>query len=125
MSGIPDVGFAGKKPKNARAARPVSELIQENRLQKKEKRRSLQHFYSGSSSEDEDERTNRSAANQQKAPGTFAVGIASRKFVKEPEHEDESDHEETCEYCMAEKVRWLLVRGGAFAVCGGGVKESL
>ena len=105
ISGVPDVGFVTKKPKNARTARPVSEFIPENRLQKKENRRSLQHHYQGSSSEDEDEKTNRAASNKNKSPGsTFSVGMASRKLTKESEQEDESDHEETCEYCLAEKV---------------------
>ena len=69
---------------------------------RKEQRRSLQLTYSGSSSDDDD-RTNRKAGS--KRPGTFTVGLASRsKDQKYNMVESDSDHEEACEFCAAEKV---------------------
>lgn len=70
--------------------------------QRRDKRRSLQLRYSGSSSDD-DERTNRAVAA--KKGGTFAVGLAARNIEHKEGGASESDHEETCEYCAAEKVK--------------------
>ena len=71
---------------------------------KKDQRRSLQYPgpYSGSSTDD-DEKTDRAAAlNRERGTGTFAVGLSARSVTRESE--EDSDHEETCEYCAAEKV---------------------
>ena len=101
---LPDVGFISSK-QNRRQTRPMSEVIPDGvpySSRRKDKRRSLQLSYTGSSSDD-DERTNR--AVEEKKRGTFAVGLASRNIEHtEPEGESDSDHEETCEYCAAEKV---------------------
>ncbi|XP_031572574.1 uncharacterized protein LOC116306634 isoform X2 [Actinia tenebrosa] len=106
---MPEVGFSGNKSKS-RSTRPMSEIIGDREpytSRKRENRRSLQHRYSGSSSEDDDERTNKAAAaKRDKGPsGTFSVGMSSRNFATQ-KHEDQSDseHEETCEYCAAEKA---------------------
>ncbi|KAK3731424.1 hypothetical protein QZH41_003594 [Actinostola sp. cb2023] len=105
----PDVGFSGSRPK-PRHTRPVSEILPDREpytARKRENRRSLQQRYSGSSSEDDDERTNKRAGNvrAEKAAsgGTFTVGMASRHLAKREEPSD-SEHEETCEYCAAEKA---------------------
>ena len=103
---LPDVGFISSK-QTRRQTRPLSEAIPDRApysSRRKAQRRSLQLSYSGSST-DEDERTNR--AVEAKRGGTFAVGLAARNI----EHKEagaggsDSDHEETCEYCAAEKVR--------------------
>lgn len=102
---LPDVGFISSK-QTRRQTRPLSEAIPDRApysSRRKAQRRSLQLSYSGSST-DEDERTNR--AVEAKRGGTFAVGLAARNI----EHKEagdggsDSDHEETCEYCAAEKV---------------------
>lgn len=109
---MPDVGFAGSRSK-PRSTRPISEVLPDREpytSRKRENRRSLQHRYSGSSSEDDDERTNKQAGNlrSEKAAsgGTFSVGMASRNLTKRDAASD-SEHEETCEYCAAEKVSTL------------------
>lgn len=101
---MPDVGFAGSHSKT-RQTRPVSEFIPDrapySAARKKENRLSLQQHYSGSSS-DEDEQTDRAAAlKRERGTGTFAVGLSARNVAKDSE---DSDHDETCEYCAAEKV---------------------
>ena len=102
---LPDVGFISTKQPRRHQARPLSEAIPDRApysSQLRDKRRSLQLRYSGSSSDD-DERTNRSVGS--KRGGTFAVGLAARNIEhKEAGQESQSDHEETCEYCAAEKV---------------------
>ena len=101
---LPDVGFVSSKS-NRRQTRPISEVIPDGvpySSRRKDKRRSLQLSYTGSSSDD-DERTNR--AVEVKKKGTFSVGLASRNIEhSEPAGESDSEHEETCEYCAAEKV---------------------
>ena len=101
---LPDVGFVSSKP-NRRQTRPMSEVIPGGvpySSRRKDKRQSLQLSYTGSSTDD-DERTNRAA--EVKKTGTFAVGLASRNIEhSEPAGESDSEHEETCEYCAAEKV---------------------
>lgn len=104
LADLPDVGFISNKP-TRRQTRPVSEAFPERApysSRRKAQRRSLQLSYSGSST-DEDERTNR--AVEAKRGGTFSVGLASRTVEqKEAAGGSDSDHEETCEYCAAEKV---------------------
>ncbi|XP_022781849.1 dentin sialophosphoprotein-like isoform X2 [Stylophora pistillata] len=101
---LPDVGFVSSKS-NRRQTRPISEVIPDGvpySSRRKDKRRSLQLSYTGSSSDD-DERTNR--AVEVKKKGTFSVGLASRNIEhSEPAGESDSEHEETCEYCAAEKA---------------------
>ena len=104
LADLPDVGFISNKP-TRRQTRPLSEAFPDRApysSRRKAQRRSLQLSYSGSST-DEDERTNR--AVEAKRGGTFAVGLASRNAEqKEAAVGSDSDHEETCEYCAAEKV---------------------
>lgn len=51
------------------------------------------------------------------------MGLAARNIEqKEGGDSDGSDHEETCEYCAAEKVNvqpacWALNRGGSGEIC--------
>lgn len=106
LASLPDVGFISSKEARRHQSRPLSEAIPDRApysSQRKDKRRSLQLRYSGSSSDD-DERTNRAVGS--KRGGTFAVGLAARNI----DHKDvgggesESDHEESCEYCAAEKA---------------------
>lgn len=102
---IPDVGFVSYKQPRRHQARPLSEVVLDKApysSQCRDKRRSLQLRYSGSSSDD-DERTNRAVAA--KKGGTFAVGLAARNIEHKEGRASESDHEETCEYCVAEKVK--------------------
>ena len=101
---LPDVGFISNKQPRRQEARPLSEAMPDRTpysSQRRDKRRSLQLHYSGSSSDD-DERTNR--AEGSKRGGTFAVGLAARNIEQREGGDSESDHEETCEYCAAEKV---------------------
>ena len=104
LADLPDVGFISNKPPR-RQTRPLSEAFPDRApysSRRKAQRRSLQLSYSGSST-DEDERTNR--AVEAKRGGTFSVGLASRNVEqKEAAEGSDSDHEETCEYCAAEKV---------------------
>ena len=104
LADLPDVGFISNKP-TRKQMRPLSEAFPDRApysSRRKAQRRSLQLSYSGSST-DEDERTNR--AVEAKRGGTFAVGLASRNVEqKEAAGGSDSDHEETCEYCAAEKV---------------------
>lgn len=103
---LPDVGFISGKQPRRHQARPLSEAIPDRApysSQRKDKRRSLQLHYSGSSSDD-DERTNKAVGS--KRGGTFAVGLAARNIEQKEGGESESDHEETCEYCAAEKVNF-------------------
>ncbi len=106
---LPDVGFISNK-QTKRQTRPLSEAIPDRgpySSRRKAQRRSLQLSYSGSST-DEDERTNR--AVEAKRGGTFAVGLAARNIEqKEEARGSDSDHEETCEYCAAEKVRTAVI----------------
>ena len=113
---VPDVGFVGRnKQTRRRENRPLSEAIFDRApysSQRKDKRLSLQLNHSGSSS-DEDERTNIAAAS--KRGGTFAVGLAARNKELKDVGDSETDHEETCEYCAAEKVnRACVICEGAY-----------
>ncbi|XP_032233970.1 uncharacterized protein LOC5509154 isoform X2 [Nematostella vectensis] len=106
VSQVPDVDFAGNKQRS-RGSRPLSEVIPERApyaSRKRENRRSLQPRCSGSSSEDEDEKTNRAAGARRAhgSAGTFSVGMASRDLSSK--QSQDSDHDETCEYCQAEKA---------------------
>lgn len=102
---VPDVGFISSKQTRRHQSRPLSEAIPPDRApyssQRREKRLSLQLDYSGSSSDD-DERTNR--AVESKRGGTFAVGLAARNKELKRDGGSDTDHEETCEYCAAEKA---------------------
>ena len=106
---LPDVAYISNKP-TRRQTRPLSEAFPDRvpySSRRKAQRRSLQLSYSGSST-DEDERTNR--AVEAKRGGTFAVGLASRNVEqKEAAGGSDSDHEESCEYCAAEKVCNIFV----------------
>lgn len=106
---LPDVGFISNK-QTRRQTRPLSEAFPDRApysSRRKAQRRSLQLSYSGSST-DEDERTNK--AVEAKRGGTFAVGLAARNIEqKEEAGGSDSGHEETCEYCAAEKVRTILI----------------
>ncbi|XP_067036053.1 uncharacterized protein [Acropora muricata] len=102
---VPDVGFVGRNKQTRRHGnRPLSEAIFDRTpysSQRKDKRLSLRLDRSGSSS-DEDERTNAAAGSTR--GGTFAVGLAARNKELKGVGDNETDHEETCEYCAAEKA---------------------
>lgn len=102
---VPDVGFVGRNKQTRRHGnRPLSEAIFDRTpysSQRKDKRLSLRLDHSGSSS-DEDERTNAAAGSTR--GGTFAVGLAARNKELKGVGDNETDHEETCEYCAAEKA---------------------
>ena len=101
---VPDVGFISSKQTRRYQSRPLSEAFPDKApysSQLRDKRLSLQLGYQGSSSDD-DERTNR--AIEAKRGGTFAVGLAARNKEMKQGGDSETDHEETCEYCAAEKV---------------------
>ena len=104
-AGVPDVGFVDRNKQTRRHGnRPLSEAIFDRTpysSQRKDKRLSLRLDRSGSSS-DEDERTNAAAGSTR--GGTFAVGLAARNKELKGVGDNETDHEETCEYCAAEKV---------------------
>ena len=117
---VPDVGFISSKQTRRHQSRPLSEAIPPDRApyssQRREKRLSLQLDYSGSSSDD-DERTNR--AVESKRGGTFAVGLAARNKELKRDGGSDTDHEETCEYCAAEKVHCIHITSISLISCTG------
>ena len=95
--GLPSVGFSGK----TRDESHVTSLP----YGRHPSSRSSQNYlpYRGSSSEDEDERTNRLGGKAVKPSGTFAVGLAARRDgPKNKQHQKFEADEDGCELCAAE-----------------------
>ena len=101
--GLPSVGFSGQiKDDSHRSSLPYSRHPSSRATQSYRSHRN-------SSSEDEDERTNRLGTKGGKTSGTFAVGLAARRDKHHNRNEDSErgshlsdDGEDGCELCAAE-----------------------